>query len=283
LAGPRSKYCKINSEVVLLLGWGRAILLQFAHPLVAAGVAEHSLFVRQPRGRVKRLRQTVRAMLQLTFGTLDEAGAAAGGINRIHDYVQGELHAAAGPFPAGTRYSAHDPELLRWVHATLMDTFPMTYRRFVGPLSREEQEGYYREATGLEPLLGVPEGYFPKTIYELYAYLDEMVASGQIVVTDTARRLAEEVLRPPLPPLPRRLALLEPIVRLAVTPVGWLAALPAIGMLPPAIRAAYGFRWSPAHQVVLDVMSWLSRRLTLRLPALMRYWPEARAAFARSV
>src|SRR6266536_3414538 len=106
LAGPRSNAWKINGEAVLLLGWGRAILLQFAHPLVAAGVAEHSLFVRQPRGRVKRLRQTVRAVLQLTFGTLREAEDAAAGINRIHDYVQGEIPEVTGPFAAGTRYSA---------------------------------------------------------------------------------------------------------------------------------------------------------------------------------
>lgn len=31
---------KVNREVVVLLGWGPAILMQFAHPLVAGGVAQ---------------------------------------------------------------------------------------------------------------------------------------------------------------------------------------------------------------------------------------------------
>ena len=35
---------RIHRERVLLAGWGRAILLQIAHPKVARGVAEHSAF-----------------------------------------------------------------------------------------------------------------------------------------------------------------------------------------------------------------------------------------------
>src|SRR5438445_234904 len=72
----------------------------------------------------------------------------------------------------------------------------------VGPLSTEEKDRCCREASGLEPLLLVPTGYFPRGTAEVCAYMDQMFASGQIVVADTARRLARDVLRPPLPPLP---------------------------------------------------------------------------------
>ena len=44
LPSPGRVAWKVHRERVLLLGWGRAILLQFAHPLVAAGVADHSAF-----------------------------------------------------------------------------------------------------------------------------------------------------------------------------------------------------------------------------------------------
>src|SRR5215204_5691324 len=50
---------KINSEIVLLLGWNPAILLQIAHPLVAAGVTDHSLFLTDPAGRPRRLWRTL--------------------------------------------------------------------------------------------------------------------------------------------------------------------------------------------------------------------------------
>jgi uncharacterized protein (DUF2236 family) len=46
LFGPRSLAWRINRETILLLGGGRALLMQVAHPLVAAGVADHSDFTR---------------------------------------------------------------------------------------------------------------------------------------------------------------------------------------------------------------------------------------------
>ena len=36
---------KINREIVVVLGWPAAILMQLAHPLVLAGVIDHSVFV----------------------------------------------------------------------------------------------------------------------------------------------------------------------------------------------------------------------------------------------
>src|SRR6188508_633927 len=97
---------KINSEIVLLLGWNPAILLQVAHPLVAAGVIDHSLFLTDPEGRPRRLWRTLQVMFDLTFGWPAEVQRAADAINAIHDRVHGELREAAGPFAAGHRYSA---------------------------------------------------------------------------------------------------------------------------------------------------------------------------------
>lgn len=268
LAGPGSVAWKINSEVVLLLGWGRAILLQFAHPLVAAGVAEHSLFIARPTARFRRLHQTLRAMLALTFGTSDEAARAAYGINAIHDHVRGQLREAAGAYPAGTSYSAHDPALLRWVHATLLDTFPRIYELYIGPLTPEERERYCAEASGLGPLLGVPEGYLPTSTAAVQDYMHEMFAGGQLTVTGTARALAREVVSPP------SLWLAQPLL--------WLMQLSTIGLLPPAIREAYGFRWTSRHETALRLSVGLVRRLLPLLPSILRYWPPARVAFKRS-
>ena len=134
LAASDSATWKLHREVVLLAGWGRAILLQIAHPLVAQGVADHSGFAAERWARVGRLKRTIRAMLALTFGTPEESAAAAAGINRIHDRVHGRLPHPAGAFTSGSSYSAHDPALLAWVHVTLVDTFLLTYERFIGPL-----------------------------------------------------------------------------------------------------------------------------------------------------
>src|SRR5918996_1999556 len=108
---------RVNSERVVLLGWSPAILMQLAHPLIAAGVLQHSTFHGGAFAAVARLHHTVSAMLSLTFGDQERRAAALSGIKAIHRRVHGTLPVSAGLFPAGTAYSAEDPALLLWVHA----------------------------------------------------------------------------------------------------------------------------------------------------------------------
>jgi len=75
----------IHRERVLLAGWGRAILLQIAHPMVAQGVADHSAFTTEPWGWLRRLDRTLRSMLALTFGSDAQAAAAAARINALNE------------------------------------------------------------------------------------------------------------------------------------------------------------------------------------------------------
>ena len=265
--GPGSVTWKLHREIALLAGWGRAILLQLAHPLVAQGVARHSGFAIEPGGHIQRLRRTLGAMLALTFGSEVEARRAAEAINRIHDRVHGTLDARQGAYPAGTPYTAHDPALLAWVHATLLDSFLLTYEVFVGPLSGAERDRYCDEARRIEPALGIPAGRLPRTRAELCDYMDAMLAGGDIAVTDTARSLAREVLHPPLArPLRPLLA---------------LARLPAVGLLPPRVREAYGLAWSPGQERALRLLAASSRRVLPLLPSRLRDWPAARIAFSR--
>lgn len=252
---------KINSEVVLILGWGRAILLQLAHPLVASGVADHSSFNDAPGAPLRRLRQTLEVMLLLTFGTTEDVARAAGAINAIHDRVHGKLCETAGNIPAGTRYSAHDPKLLAWVHATLLDSFLSTYELYVGPLTLEEKNRYCTEASSIEPLLGIPPGSLPRSLAELHRYMDEMFASGEIVVTETARTVAQDVLSPP------GLWVMGPFL--------WLFNLPTIGLLPTAIREAYAFRWVWWHEASLRLSAGIVRALLPFVPSTFRHWPKA--------
>jgi uncharacterized protein (DUF2236 family) len=235
--------------------------------MVARGVAEHSVFTREPWGWARRLHRTLGAMLALTFGPSGDAVAAAGRINAIHDRVHGRLDRAAGGEPAGAPYSAHDPALLAWVHATLLDSFLGAYRLFVGPLGTIDADRYCAEASGIEARLGIPAGRLPRTEAALRAYLAAMLAGGAIEVTDTARALAREVLAPPVP------YLLRPAVR--------LAALPAVGLLPPAIRAGYGLPWDARRARALAFVAAVSRRGLPLVPPPLRYWAAARRAIRR--
>ena len=124
---------RINRENVLLLGGGRALLMQLAHPSVAAGVDDHSDFRTHP---VRRLRRTIRMTMAIVFGDRDTAMAAARAVNRVHAHVRGD------------DYQALDPGLLLWVHATLVDSALVTYSTFVQPLTDRERQLYHLLAEG---------------------------------------------------------------------------------------------------------------------------------------
>jgi uncharacterized protein (DUF2236 family) len=258
---------KLHREMVLLAGWGRAILLELAHPLVAQGVADHSSFLATRWGRLRRLDRTLRAMLALTFGTPAEVDRVAHGINRIHDRVHGTLPPREAAFPTHASYTAHDPALLTWVHATLLDSFLLTYELFVAPLGAGERDRYCAESSRIEPLLGIPNGTVPRSAPALAAYLQAKLASGEISVTETARRLAREIVDPPAFVLAR--------------PFFALARLPTIGLLPPAVREGYGLTWDAKRERRLRALAAASRRGLPLLPSVLREWPAARRAETR--
>ncbi len=253
---------------MLLLGWGRAILMQFAHPLVARGVAEHSAFRAEAFGGWRRLHRTLGAMLALTFGDRVEAQRAADRINAIHERVDGRLPHAAGPFAAGTPYTACDPALLAWVHATLVDSFLLAYELYVRRLSPAERDDYCAESAQIEGLLRIPAGALPRTAQALESYVAGRLASGEIRVTDTARTLARGILYPPMS-APAWPALA--VMRLAAT-----------GLLPPALRDEYGFPWNARRAATLRASTAAIRTLLPIVPPVFRHWPAARAAMRRA-
>jgi uncharacterized protein (DUF2236 family) len=91
---------RVGAEPALLLGGGRALLLEVAHPLVAAGVAEHSNFETDPFGRLQR---TLDAMRAISFGDRRSALAAARAVERAHLRVRGRLAAGPGASPPAPR------------------------------------------------------------------------------------------------------------------------------------------------------------------------------------
>ncbi len=158
LFGPGSQAWLIGRERVVLAAGPAALLLQLAHPLVAAGVAEHSDFSTDP---LRRLRGTLDATLTVVFGDRQQALAAAARVAARHRSVAGHTQLPVGRFPAGTAYRAADPELARWVHATLVWTALELFDALVAPLSLAHRSRYVREMTAFGQLFGVPEHLLP--------------------------------------------------------------------------------------------------------------------------
>jgi uncharacterized protein (DUF2236 family) len=258
LFGPGSVTWRVDREIAVLLGSGaRALLLQVAHPKVAAAVAEHSRYRTEPLGR---LLDTLDAIYGFAFEDARRVEQIVQHINGLHRGVRGLT-------PDGEPYSAHDPHLLLWVYATLIDSSLLAYETFVAPLEPAERDLYYAEFRLAGPIWGIPPEHFPSGLDELRGWMADMIDRGEVQITRQGREVGRYILEPPVWWLPAPLS-----IPLRVVTV-WL--------LPPTLRGGFGFAWGPRRETFMQRAAACSRAIVPRLPHLVRDLPLARAADRR--
>jgi uncharacterized protein (DUF2236 family) len=253
---------QVNAERLVLLGWSRAILLQAAHPLIAAGIADHSQFRASGRAAIGRLRATVRAMLALAFGDPASHARSIEIIRHVHRRINGTLRVPTGVFPAGARYSAEDPALVLWVHATQVESVLVVYELLFGELTPADRDAYCLEVSEVAIELGAHEGDVPMSWSALRAYLDREYSSGRIAVGPDARTVSDALLFPPPTAVP--------------FPLDWINRVMTIGLLPAAVRDQYRYGWSDARQRQFARVLSAMRGLHRISPRAVVWWPEAR-------
>jgi uncharacterized protein (DUF2236 family) len=230
----------IQSEGILLLGGGRALLMQVAHPAIAMGVAEHSAYAHDRR---RRLLGTLRPMYAIAFGSKEQALHAARSVNRLHEGV------------SGNGYSAREPELMAWVLATLIDTSLLMHERLVGCLDESHTQAFYEDMARVGRLLGLPDRTLPHDIHGFRLYVDGMLAS--LAVTDTGRDIAKRLFATNLTTWP----LLRPVKLLTA---GWL---------PAGLRDQYALDWGPRRERALRAFEATTRSLVRLTPRRLRRPP----------
>ena len=261
LTGPGSVTWRVCRERVVPLGGLSALLLQLAHPLVAAAVAEHSSFRADP---VKRLMLTLEMLLVTTFGDIRQVGEMTGRIANIHRVVNGSLRQDAGEWRRGTHYSATSPELCLWVYATIIETTLNSYSTFVRPLDMDERAELYRESERFGQLYGVGKDIRPVSYQDFQDYYATTLA--RLTPGDQARSIARTILRARLRRIP-------------ISPWGYLLAA---GLLPAPLRAQYGLRWSAAQRALWWLFTHAVRVVMGRLaPARLRFWDHCHVAMVR--
>jgi len=208
---------RIGRESVLMLGGPRALLMQAAHPLVAAGILDHSRYREDPW---RRLARTMAALYTIVFGTLAEADRVSTITKAAHRRVRGMRD--------GRTYSAADPDLMLWVHSTLVDTGLALYASYVGAVEPGVAEEFYEQMKVVAGIFGVPSDIHPPTLADFRSYQHELISTGVVRVGDDARAVASTVLSPPVP------FLLRPALRMLVSQTA--------GLLPSELREQYGLR-----------------------------------------
>jgi len=159
--GPASMTWRLNGDLSAPVAGLRSLLLQALHPLAMAGVDQHSDWRADPAGR---LASTSAYLVTITYGDRAAARRAADRVRTIHQRVRGTDPVTGRP------YAASDPDLLIWVHATLVDSVLAAADRYGTPVSAAGKDRYVAEMTAAAELVGVPAGRAPSTTAELDAY-----------------------------------------------------------------------------------------------------------------
>jgi uncharacterized protein (DUF2236 family) len=261
--GPASVSWRVDREAVIMLGGGRAALLQLAHPYVAHAVDQHSQTKTDPLGRFRRTFQNVFSMV---FGDLDHAIASARRVHTIHTHITGTIRENVGAYAEGHRYLANDERALFWVHATLVDSAIQMYELVISPLSLAEKDAYYAESRRFARLFGIPARVMPGDWRGFRTYMEERFASPEITVGKPALELRHFLLAPPRP-------VLAPLA-------SWYTALTS-GLMPARLRAQlelpFGLRERAVFRASIPAL-----RAAFRLaPPRLRYFPDYFEAQAR--
>ncbi len=206
------------------LGSSRALLLQTSHPLVAAGVAQHSDYATDPWSRLYRTFDTV---LKLAFGVPEVSRRQTSRMEKRHTPV-------TGTSTDGRHYDARDRDLGLWVWATLVDTSLLAYERVHGRLQDHDRRRFYDEQKLFGEGCSIPPELMPATLADFEAYVERVVAED-LEATPEGLDVAHFTFHPPSPPV------LAPVL-------GKLNAWTAAALFPPRVRRMYDLTWTPRQE-----------------------------------
>lgn len=223
-----------------VLGGQRALLLQVAHPQVAAAVSEHSDWEARS---LHRLVSTLRTMLVLSFGSEAGARAQADALGRVHGSI-------VGATSDGVAYNATDPDAQAWVLATLVDSLWEVERRFVGRMSESDRDRSVTETRQLARSFDIDLDAFPTDAARFRSWFAERGTA--LEPDDRSRVSAQSILNPPIRGVPG-----------AAKRFG---AVLACDLLPPPVREALELPAARPDEVA-RILAW-QRRGRLVIPKL---------------
>ncbi|HEX2771180.1 MAG TPA: oxygenase MpaB family protein [Micromonosporaceae bacterium] len=270
LFGPGSVTWKVHDEPILLVAGLRSLYLQALHPRAIAGVAQNSNYQADPWGRLLR---TITYVATTVYGTTAQAQAAGRRVAALHARMR-----AHDPV-TGEQFRVDEPDLLRWVHVTEVESFLTTARRAGVRLTDAEADRYYAEQRRVAGLVGLDPQNVPATVAEVAHYYDKLRPTLRL--TRDAAAAAVFLTAPPTPgrmSLPLRLGLGLGPPRFAYIGI----AATAFGLLPPWARRMYGGLGLPTTDLSAAVTVRALRLALNAVPRRLIEGPIYQAAMARA-
>ena len=238
-----------DRSVGLLYGQ-RALLIGALEPLTYTGTMLSTAAGDHP---FTRLARTAKIQETVFLGTKAEADRALAAVHRLHERIKGELPEAAGAHPAGSAYSAFDPELMLWTLAVIADSGRAMYEAMVRPLGDGEREELWQDYVRFGELFLLPREAVPTTYREFQAWFDGKIASPDLHATPHALEMAPLV------------AFEQPVPRHARANLA-VQNLVIKGTLPPRVREIFAIPWSARHESAFQAITATHRRARRAFP-----------------
>lgn len=228
---------RVHDEHLVGLFYGqRALCIGALAPLNYVGTSQHSYAKLTP---FKRLVHTAKAFEKIFFGTREEADRVLAYVNQLHRTVNGTLPEDAGVFPAGTSYSALDPELMLWTVAVMADSAQCFYELLVGRLRPAEREAFWQDYLRFGELFGLPRSACPQNHEDFRAWYRDKLASEEMFLTDEARYIGyATAFEIPMPTVQQ--------------PGKRVHDLLMLGSLPRRVRELYGLDFTRGQQLAFS-------------------------------
>lgn len=251
----RSLARRVHGERAVGLLYGqRALLIGALEPLTYTGTM---LSTRAGDRPFERLARTAKIQETVFLGTREEADAALAKVHRLHETIAGTLPEAAGVHPAGTAYSAFDPQLMLWTLAVIADSGRAMYETMVRPLSAAERGDLWQDYVRFGELFGLPRSEVPGSYREFSSWWEARLTSPELQATPHGLEMAPLVaFRQPVPATARgNIAIQNHVIK---------------GTLPPRVREIFGIRWTQAHESSFRALTAAHRRARRLFPYAMR-------------
>lgn len=265
--GPDSLTWKYFGQWTGMLQGPWAGSMQNMHPQLGAAVQEHSIFF------LERMPRLFRSVYPIGGVVFDGDRAPRTGA-QVRDYHIG----IKGVDDQGRRYSALNPDVFYWAHATFFKSTLLAAEWLGGGLTEAQKRQLFDEHITWYRMYGMSMRPVPKTWEEFQEYWDHMC--NNVLENNWAAREVMDLST--MPKHPSLEWVPDWAWRLNLKVMQRVLTLFAVGLYDPPVRALMGYTWSPRQEWLHRQFGNLVYRITKLLPRRVMMHPRKRSAWDRA-
>ncbi len=242
----------------------QAFMVQTAHPVIDAGVAQHSVYRTDPWGRARR---SARTLWPVIYARPEVAIQKGKELRELHRSIRGVAS-------DGSKYHALDPEAYAWVHVTGFDSAVRMHELFGTPPTREQRKKMFEEWRQIGSMLGIADEHIPRTEEAYWDYFEGMIRErlvcGEVLRVLLSDEYYAEHPKPPIEGLSDDAW--NRALRLVIAP---LMKLNSLGTLPKLFRERFDIPWTDEDERRFEGFRRFVRAAHPLVPERRRYIPLA--------